>query len=121
MALRLAAESAPLGAATVNGRLYDLGRYPGAVPSAEAGDRVRGVVVRLRDPAMSLRWLDDYEGCGDDDPEPRAYQRVIASASLELGQETDAWIYHYRWPLGEARHIENGCYATYKPLLALDF
>jgi gamma-glutamylcyclotransferase (GGCT)/AIG2-like uncharacterized protein YtfP len=119
MALRLVAESASLGAATMSGRLYDLGDYPGAVSSSNLLDRVYGILVRLSDPATSLRWLDAYEGCGEDDAEPHAYQRVIASACLASGQETDAWIYYYRWPLGDARHLGNGRYILSKPLTTL--
>jgi gamma-glutamylcyclotransferase (GGCT)/AIG2-like uncharacterized protein YtfP len=121
MALRLASESALLGAATMSGRLYDLGDYPGAVPSADPADRVHGMAVRLRNPATSLRWLDAYEGCGDDDAEPHAYQRVIASALLKSGQAIDAWIYYYRWPLSAARHLRNGCYVMSKPLALRGF
>jgi gamma-glutamylcyclotransferase (GGCT)/AIG2-like uncharacterized protein YtfP len=115
-ALRLARESASLGPASMSGRLYDLGDYPGAVPSADPADRVHGIALRLHDPARSLRWLDAYEGCGDRDAEPHAYQRVIASALLKSGQAIDAWIYYYRWPLGAACHLRNGCYVTSKPL-----
>lgn len=121
MALRLASESRFLGAATVRGRLYDLGDYPGAVPSADPADRVHGALFRLSDPARSLRWLDAYEGCGEDDAEPHAYQRVITSAFLECGQTTDAWIYYYRWPFGEASLLRDGRYAGPKRLPLLDF
>jgi gamma-glutamylcyclotransferase (GGCT)/AIG2-like uncharacterized protein YtfP len=121
MALRLASESASLGPATMSGRLYDLGDYPGAAPSADPADRVHGMAVRLRDPAESLRWLDAYEGCGEGDAEPHAYQRVIASALLKSGQAIDAWIYYYRWPLGSARHLPSGCYVMPKPLALQGF
>lgn len=114
MALRLAADSVTVGAATIGGLLYDLGHYPGAVPSSDPEARVHGVLLRLRDPQATLRWLDDYEGCGDDDAEPHAYQRVIAQARLESGQETDAWIYFYRWPLGDARHLGSGRYTAFR-------
>jgi gamma-glutamylcyclotransferase (GGCT)/AIG2-like uncharacterized protein YtfP len=83
MALRLKAECIVLGAASVCGLLYDLGDYPGLVPSQDAGRRVHGMLLRLRDPRSSLRWLDAYEGCGKDDAEPHAYERVIASVRLE--------------------------------------
>jgi gamma-glutamylcyclotransferase (GGCT)/AIG2-like uncharacterized protein YtfP len=119
MALRLAAESTIIAPATIGGRLYDLGDYPAAVPSSEAAERVHGVLLRLHDPAASLHWLDDYEGCGKNDVEPHAYQRVIAQARLECGQESYAWIYYYRWPLGDALHLAGGRYVPAKPLTAL--
>ena len=73
------------------------------------------------DPARSLRWLDAYEGCGEDDAEPHAYQRVITSVFLKCGQTIDAWIYYYRWPLGEARLLWDGRFAAPKSLPLFDF
>lgn len=47
MARRLALESRKLGPATVTGRLYDLGFYPGAVPSANPQELVHGELLML--------------------------------------------------------------------------
>jgi gamma-glutamylcyclotransferase (GGCT)/AIG2-like uncharacterized protein YtfP len=44
------------------GKLYDLGRYPGAVPSHGKNDRVPGELYRLTDPHRILQVLDTYEG-----------------------------------------------------------
>jgi len=32
--------------------------------------------MHLRFPAITLDWLDRYEGCGPDDPEPHEYRRI---------------------------------------------
>ena len=48
-----------LGAGTARGRLYDLGRYPGAVPDREA--TLRGEVYRVLEPALWAA-LDSVEG-----------------------------------------------------------
>jgi gamma-glutamylcyclotransferase (GGCT)/AIG2-like uncharacterized protein YtfP len=119
MAMRLAAECTSLGAATVCGRLYDLGAYPGALPSEAAGDRVHGEVLRLRSPAHSLRWLDAYEGCGGHDAEPHGFRRVIVGARLIAGRNVNTWIYHYQGPLDSARRLHGGRYLPAKSLIRL--
>ena len=62
MRARLGREARLMGAATVCARLYDLGQYPGLVPSTDPSDVVHGVVLRLTDSEASLPWLDAYEG-----------------------------------------------------------
>jgi gamma-glutamylcyclotransferase (GGCT)/AIG2-like uncharacterized protein YtfP len=118
-AIRLAAESASLGAATVCGHLYNLGSYPGALPSDNPGDRVHGMVLRLYRPRHSLRWLDDYEGCGKHDAEPHGFKRVITGARLMAGRDVTAWIYQYQGPLDRARRLHSGRYYPAKSLIAL--
>lgn len=115
MGLRLAAESASLGPGTIQGRLYDLGRYPAAVPTGDPGERVHGEVVRLHSPARSLIWLDAYEGCGPGDKEPQAYKRVITPVCLQSGHRLHAWVYYYNWPIGKARHLPGGRYRIASP------
>jgi gamma-glutamylcyclotransferase (GGCT)/AIG2-like uncharacterized protein YtfP len=90
---RLAAESDSLGPASLPAaRLYDLGRYPGAVFSAAIDDVVHGEVVLLTDPQATLAWLDEYEGYvhGADDNE---YDRVVREMRLAGGETLDAWVY----------------------------
>ena len=119
MGLRLAAESAIVGPGTVPGRLFDLGSYPGAILSGGAGGRVHGMVVRLIHPARSLPWLDAYEGAGEEDPEPRAYMRVLTAVQLTSGRRIDAWVYDYRGPLDGARRHWSGRYSMAKSLASL--
>jgi len=63
-----------LGSARVAGRLYDLGRYPGAVPSLEPDCWVDGEVWQLHDPRL-LPLLDEYEGS--------EFERAIAPVQTE--------------------------------------
>ena len=91
--LRLAAEGDSLGPASLPGaRLYDLGRYPGAVFDAVVDDIVHGEVVLLADPQATLAWIDAYEGYvhGGDDNE---YDRVVREVRLAGGETFDAWVY----------------------------
>jgi gamma-glutamylcyclotransferase (GGCT)/AIG2-like uncharacterized protein YtfP len=110
MAARLKRQSQYLGPGMIAAKLYDLGSYPGAVPSDKRQDRVRGDVVKLLSPAATLPWLDKYEGCGIDCPEPHDYERVIAPVALVTGERVDAWVYFYVMPVHRARHIPHGRY-----------
>lgn len=96
------------GIGTVPGELYDLGRYPGAIPSKDRSDtRVRGEVYGLPRPADTLRRLDIYEGCGPDDPQPHQFVRELIDVELEDGRCVRAWIYWFGGtPLG--RPIQSG-------------
>lgn len=119
MAARLAAESRFIGPATVSGRLYDFGAYPGAVATVAPGERIHGVVVRLTQPRRTLSWLDSYEGCRTGSPEPHAFVRVMIPARFTSGRQVDAWIYYYRRDPSWGRHVRNGRYGTLKPLARL--
>jgi gamma-glutamylcyclotransferase (GGCT)/AIG2-like uncharacterized protein YtfP len=67
-----------VGVARVPGRLYDLGRYPGAMPSNQPNEWIHGEVFSVD--AELLAALDEYEG-----PE---FERAIVPA---IG----CWIYWY--------------------------
>ena len=51
-----------VGTGTFQGKLYDLGRYPGAVPSRGSTDRVIGEIYRFNEPQRAFEILDEYEG-----------------------------------------------------------
>jgi gamma-glutamylcyclotransferase (GGCT)/AIG2-like uncharacterized protein YtfP len=119
MAARLAGESRVVGPATVAGRLYDFGAYPGAVTSDNLDERVHGLVVRLTYPKRTLPWLDGYEGASTDDFEPRAYRRVVVPVRLLSGRRIDAWMYCYRGDLSRARRLPSGHYRASKSLVRL--
>ena len=103
---RLARESRLLGSAQMQGRLYDLGDYPGAIESADPSMVVHGEVVSLLDPAATWRWLDDYEGIAPGDPDPE-YARRLCPVRLSNSDAT-AWVYLYRWPTHRGRLIAAG-------------
>jgi gamma-glutamylcyclotransferase (GGCT)/AIG2-like uncharacterized protein YtfP len=95
--LRLAAESQPLGRATLPASLYHLGDYPGlVVPPDNASDVVHGTLLRLSNPDATFQWLDNYE---DFDParyeRENLYQRRILQVALTETPE-NAWVYIMR-------------------------
>jgi gamma-glutamylcyclotransferase (GGCT)/AIG2-like uncharacterized protein YtfP len=93
---RLRREARLLGAATMPGRLYSLGRYPGMVEAAGPEPLVHGELYALRTPAVSLEWLDAYEGIVPGKPELSPYARVERPAQLASGETLDTWVYLYR-------------------------
>lgn len=91
-----------LGAATVEGELYSMGRYPGFADSKTAGGAavVRGELFRVTQIDL-WRAFDAYEG-----PE---YERVVRRATLvSTGEVIEAWIYRYVGDLAERVRIESG-------------
>jgi gamma-glutamylcyclotransferase (GGCT)/AIG2-like uncharacterized protein YtfP len=93
-----------VGAGSFKGRLYDLGNFPGAVPSDESSDRVRGEIYALSDANRILRALDRYEG--------RAFRRERATVRTDDGRETRSWIYLYDGPISRGRLISSGDYLS---------
>ena len=72
--------------ARVSGRLYDLGRYPGARRSDQPGESILGEVFQLDEPDDILAALDEYEGA--------EFERAMVS----IPGMTDCWIYWFAGP-----------------------
>ena len=112
MAKKLQSQSCFIAKGWIAGKMYSLGSYPGVIPSSGSTDKVHGEVVRLANPAYSLAWIDDYEGCGAA-PEPHAYERVSLPVRLCSGGQLEAWVYIYKYPVSKARHIPGGRFLRY--------
>jgi gamma-glutamylcyclotransferase (GGCT)/AIG2-like uncharacterized protein YtfP len=107
--LRLAAESDSLGPASLHfARLYDLGRYPGAVLSDGEEEIVHGEVVLLADPQAALAWLDAYEGYVHGGGDSNEYDRLIREVRLAGGETFDAWVYLLRRAPDEKKRLVSG-------------
>ena len=115
-----AGAAAFLSEATLSGKLYDMGEYPGVLledgPSVVHGElwRVRG--------ASAWATLDEFEGIGPGYGEPTLYKRVLANAlappseaptSRSAVAETPVkcWVYVYNHDLAGAALIESGDWA----------
>lgn len=106
-AQQLMAEADSLGPATIAGRLYRIDWYPGLV---EGTGTVHGEVVRLRNSAASLVWLDAYEGIvpGDDRENRNEYARVRRPVTLADGRTLEAWVYLYIRDVGASTPVADG-------------
>ena len=92
-----------LGAASYRGRLYDLGDYPGVVPSADPADVVRGELFALPSAAAPLlAELDRYEG-----PE---FRRVRARVRPDGASAVESWIYLYAREVAQLPRVASGDY-----------
>lgn len=109
MRMRLKHDSRVVGAATLPGRLYDLGDYPAMVRSHETGDVVHGELLELAAPAAALIYLDAYEGIGRGAQAVGEYVREVVPATLEgSGDVVDAWVYRYDRPSRSLHRIAGG-------------
>ncbi len=111
----LAAGADFTGRASLAGRLYEINGYPGAVPADNSSERVHGEVYALHDPATILRKLDDYEGCGPNDPQPHEFIRRRIKIRHSNGTTLIAWVYWYNQPLEGLIRIHSGDYPTFQP------
>jgi len=102
----------PVGPASLRGRLYDLGAYPGLLRSPRAADRVRGYLYRLLDTGRSLRWLDWYEDYLRGAPARSVFLRRRAVARRQVdGRTVPCWVYFYNRPVLAAWRIIDGDYS----------
>jgi gamma-glutamylcyclotransferase (GGCT)/AIG2-like uncharacterized protein YtfP len=108
MAHQLAQRARFVGAATIAGRLYDLGRYPGLREPELPADRVHGDVYDLGDEPDTLRELDAYEN--GESPLPAYFDRQLAPVRMAGGEERTAWVYWFRGPVREEQRIVSGEY-----------
>lgn len=99
-----------IGEAVFQGRLYDLGAFPGVVPSDRPEDLVHGEVYHLRHPDRALRALDRYEGVMETGG--TRFRRERADVTLKTGDVACAWIYVYNWPVRGCGLISSGDYLT---------
>jgi gamma-glutamylcyclotransferase (GGCT)/AIG2-like uncharacterized protein YtfP len=108
----LLAAARRLGRATVAGRLYHLGPYPGAVLDPRATTRVVGEVLRLPEDGL-LAALDAYEVCDPGDPARSVFFRVRQEVELASGRRLPCWVYVYNRDLENAVLIPDGDYARW--------
>lgn len=95
-----------VGTGMFHGRLYDLGRYPGAVDSRGKSDRVMGEIYKLTNQKNVFEVIDEYEG-----PE---FRRKRATISLAGGDKLSYWIYVYKESTTRHTFISSGDYVRYR-------
>ena len=109
MARVLAERARHVGTATVPGRLYDLGRYPGMLEPQTDTDWAYGDLYELGERAMTtLAELDAYELA--ESPLPAYFERQSAEAIRADGTRVSAWVYWYRGEVTANQRIASGSY-----------
>ena len=111
MGARLGREARLMGEASIEGRLYSLGRYPGLVEVADRESRVQGEVYVLNSPTFSLAWLDAYERISPDKAH-NDYERCERQVQLVSGQDLTVWVYLYRASVRGLPAVPDGRWTT---------
>ncbi|MCI0338188.1 MAG: gamma-glutamylcyclotransferase [Acidobacteria bacterium] len=99
-----------IGAAFVQGRLYDLGDYPGAILDAESELQIIGEIFELPDDETVLATLDQYEGFDCDNHDASLFVRTKCHVLLGDVRKVECWIYVYNRETTSAKLIVNGDY-----------
>ena len=86
-----------VGHATFQGKLFDLGTYPGTIPSDNSQDLVYGEVYALEPLTRNqvLAMLDEYEGCSVSSETLSEFRREHLMITLDNGRSVFSWIYLY--------------------------
>jgi putative glutamine amidotransferase len=101
----------PVGRATVRGRLFHLGAYPGLVLD-DAGGTVHGQVLDVPDDSLAWRRLDAYEGFAPEDPGRSLFRRVRCRAVQHDGTTSDCWTYVYNGDVAGVPLIDSGTWTA---------
>jgi len=95
-----------IGIGSFQGKLYDLGNFPGAVASKKPSDKVKGEIYALRDAERIFRALDEYEGA--------AFHREKVAVRNQEGKKIRSWIYLYNRPVTQQRIIVSGDFVNHR-------
>lgn len=106
-----------LGKGKIQGSLYDLGEYPGAVPSSSPHREIEGEVYELLDAKKQLEELDRIEEFHPDRPEDSLFVRRVSVVRLDKGRRFKAWVYFLARRPSKARPIHSGNYAVARPAI----
>ena len=114
MSRLLACHCAYVSGGLLQGRLYDVGGYPGVVGSDTPGENVVGDLYRIIDRDVVLPRLDEYEHCTQDFPEPHEYLREKRPVTLPDGESVTAWVYLYNHDTAKLKHLQSGDYFDHR-------
>lgn len=106
--------SAHIGEAVFQGKLFEVHGYPGAIKSANRQDRIIGDVFKIHSERFEnvISRLDYYEECGSKFPQPTEYSRIKCTIIFN-NQPLSAWVYLYNLPTAHLQQIESGDYLNY--------
>jgi gamma-glutamylcyclotransferase (GGCT)/AIG2-like uncharacterized protein YtfP len=93
------------------GKLYNIGKYPGAIVSDDYKDKVHGNIFKLNNVDI-FSILDDYEGVGNNFSYPNEYVRKKIKVYTD-NEELDSWIYLYNYSVEYLYMIESGDYLNF--------
>jgi gamma-glutamylcyclotransferase (GGCT)/AIG2-like uncharacterized protein YtfP len=95
----------------IQGKLYEVNGYPGAIESHSKHDKVYGELYKIVDANLVLATLDEYEECTDKFPKPHEYIRKKLPISLSDGGSVTAWVYIFNHDVANLVQISSGDYS----------
>ena len=98
-----------IGNAKVKGKLFDMGSYPGGVPSND-DTFIVGELYRIVDESefsWAIGQLDDYEGVNVESDEVQLYRRELTDVFID-NDIIPAWIYWYNGEVNGRPVIASG-------------
>ena len=100
-----------VGRGRINGRLYDLGEYPGAICTAgDSGENVKGKLYQVKDAELATKILDRFEEFFPRRPRKSLFVRIIELVTLEDGARENAWVYVYNQGVDETKLLPGDDY-----------
>jgi len=106
--------------AKVAGKLFDLGRYPGARPASGNGKWVLGELFLLRHAENDLKHLDQVEAINPAASERSQFVRALADVIRPDATRESAWIYWLSAQAEVGREIVSGDYAAWRARTEVD-
>lgn len=100
-----------VGAGFINGRLYDLGEYPGAVLEPDGRNKVFGKIYELPSDAKILKALDEYEEFFPRKRRQSLFIRKQTSVGRTNKKPIKAWVYEYNRDVRSSPIIRSGDYS----------
>ena len=104
--------SISLGEGEIEGRLYDIGNYPGVIEDS-SGHLVKGEIYRLKNLKV-LKDLDNYEDFDSKNPTNSLFIRKALIVIDKKGKTHRAWVYLYNKSMDAKKIIKHGDYKKYK-------
>lgn len=96
----------------MEGKLYDVGNYPGLVIDDDDNYDIWGTVYRLHNVDQALKYLDAYEGFGEGEEQPYLFVREALPIETDQGILT-CWVYLYNRSIATLSEITTGDYIAY--------
>lgn len=97
----------------IQGKLYEVNGYPGAVESNDKDEKVFGEIYIINQSEIILPKLDEYEECTENFPQPHEYIRKKLPVTLSGGERVIAWVYIYNHETRNIERINSGDYLSH--------
>jgi gamma-glutamylcyclotransferase (GGCT)/AIG2-like uncharacterized protein YtfP len=100
------------GRGSIRAELFNLGEFPGAIPSGLASALVVGELYALPEGDQGFRILDAVEGIQVYAPECSLFKRETVEVTLANKRRVIAWVYFLNRESRPRRRIFSGDYAA---------